>query len=339
MVHTLESNPWQQDHAADLLYRMKWIRCIEETIAGKYGEGKMRCPVHLSIGQEAVSAAVGKALRKEDYAVSGHRAHGHYLGKGGDPQAMLAEIYGKRSGCARGKGGSMHLIDETVGFKGSTAIVGGTIPIGVGLGYSISCRKSDQVSCVFFGDGAVEEGAFYESANFAALHKLPVLFLCENNFYSVYSSLRPRQPEGREIYKMVEGMGIESAQGDGNNVLEVFDTVASALKDIRSGRGPRFLEFKTYRWREHCGPNFDNDIGYRTEEEYLSWKARDPVAQLTSDLISKNQLYPATVSEMDGEIQSQVDQFFTFVENSPFPDPKEAYQDLFAPDDFERSRL
>ena len=196
---------------------MKKIRLVEETIARRYGEWNMRCPTHLCTGQEAVAAAVGCALRKDDYAVSTHRAHGHYIGKGGDIRAMIAEIYGKATGCSKGKGGSMHLVDPAVNFMGSTAIVGGTIPVGVGLGLSIKLKKSDQVSCVFFGDGSVEEGVFYEAVNFAALKKLPVLFICENNFYSVYSPLSVRQPAGRKIADMVRGMGCPAEQGDGNN--------------------------------------------------------------------------------------------------------------------------
>ena len=185
--------------AVELLRRMKRIRLTEETIAERYSEWKMRCPTHLCTGQEAIGAAVGLALRKDDFVVSTHRAHGHYLGKGGDLKRMLAEIYGKSTGCSSGKGGSMHLIDESVSFMGSTAIVGSTIPVGVGLGLSIRLNNTDQISCIFFGDGAVEEGVFYESLNFAALKKLPVLFICENNLYSVYSPFKVRQPAGRKI--------------------------------------------------------------------------------------------------------------------------------------------
>ena len=254
---------------------MKRIRFVEESIAQKYGEGKMRCPTHLSIGQEAVAAAVGLALRKDDVAVSGHRAHAHYLGKGGNLKAMIAEIYGKATGCARGKGGSMHLIDESVGFKGRTAIVGGTVPVGVGLAYAIKLRGADQVSCVFLGDAVVEAGVFFESANFAVLKRLPVLFVCENNLYSVYSPLSVRQPEGRKIHEMVAGLGLKILHGDGNDVQFVFKTASDAVSGIRSGSGPVFMEFSTYRWREHCGPFYDNDIGYRSEQEFEEWKRKD----------------------------------------------------------------
>ena len=244
------------------------IRLIEESIAERYSEEKMRCPTHLSIGQEAISVGVCSNLSKEDTVLSTHRAHAHYLAKGGCLKSMLAEIYGKVTGCSKGMGGSMHLIDKSVGFLGSTAIVGNTIPIAVGLALSVKIKKIKKISCVFFGDGAIEEGAFYESINFAIIHKLPVLFICENNFYSVYSGLEVRQPKGRKIHEMVNAIGIETSYGDGNNVEEVAEQVKVSKDNILKGNGPQFIEFETYRWREHCGPNYDNDLGYRDEEEF-----------------------------------------------------------------------
>src|SRR5437773_1427896 len=219
----------------DLLYRMKLIRCVEETIAARYAEQKMRCPTHLSIGQEAVAAAVGAVLRRDDLAVSGHRAHAHYLAKGGSLPAMIAEIYGKATGCAHGKGGSMHLVDEAAGFVGSTAIVAGTVPVGVGLAYPMKLKGTDQLSCVFMGDAVAETGVFFESVNFAVLKQLPVLFICENNLYSVYSPLSVRQPKGRAIHKMVSGLGIPVADGDGNDVRAVYEMVADGVRSIRNG--------------------------------------------------------------------------------------------------------
>lgn len=289
----------------------------------------MRCPVHLSTGQEAVSIAAGLALRRNDLAVSGHRAHGHYIGKGGDLNRMIAEIYGKRTGCSSGKGGSMHLIDESVGFMGSTAIVGGTIPIGVGLGLSIQMKKTDQVACVFLGDGAVEEGVFFESANFASLRKIPVLFVCENNFYSVYSPLRVRQPDGRKIHEMVGAIGIPGQAGDGNDALATYQMISEAVSTIRAGGGPRFLEFSTYRWREHCGPNFDNDIGYRTEEEYLEWREKDPITKLERHLTRVGSLTKQELLDANAFIAQEIIAAFQFAEDSPFPDPSEISRNLY----------
>jgi len=299
----------------NLLEAMVKIRTVEETIAARYNEGKMRCPTHLSIGQEAVSAGVGLALRKKDLAVSTHRAHGHYLGKGGDIPRMIAEIYGKATGCSGGLGGSMHLIDTSVGFMGSTAIVGNTIPVGVGLGLSIQLKKTDQVACVFLGDGAIEEGAFYEAANFAVLKKLPVIFICENNLYSVYSPLRVRQPHGRKIYEMVRAIGLPAEQFDGNDAELVYEATLEALRKIRGGEGPQFLEFATYRWREHCGPNFDNDIGYRTVEEYEEWKKKDPIKYM----VARHQVSSEDMIILLNKWQSVVDQAFNFAEISAWP--------------------
>jgi len=313
----------------ELLRRMKRIRMVEETIAERYPEGKMRCPTHLCTGQEAVSAAVGLALRGDDFAVSSHRAHGHYLGKGGDLNAMMAEIYGKATGCSSGKGGSMHLIDESVGFMGSTAIVGGTIPVGVGLGLSIQLTGSDQISCIFLGDGAVEEGVFYESVNFAVLKKLPVLFICENNFYSVYSPLAVRQPKGRAIYKMVKAMGCPVNKKDGNDVEAVYKIVTKTIGSIRQGEGPYFLEFDTYRWREHCGPNFDNDLGYRTNQEYLKWKKRDPILLFEKKLLNYKDMSKENMIEMEATIKQEVDGAFVFAEKSPFPLADELGKDVY----------
>jgi TPP-dependent pyruvate/acetoin dehydrogenase alpha subunit len=319
--------------AIELLLQMKKIRLTEETIAARYSEWKMRCPTHLCTGQEAVAASVGQALRKNDFMVSSHRSHGHYLCKGGDLNKMLAEIYGKATGCCAGKGGSMHLIDQVVGFMGSTAIVGGTIPIGVGLGLSIKLNGTDQVSCVFFGDGATEEGVFYESINFAAVKSLPVLFVCENNLYSVYSPLKVRQPERRKIIKIAEAMGVSAEYGDGNDAIEVYKQVSLAVKAIRKGAGPRFFEFTTYRWREHCGPNFDNDIGYRTEEEYLFWKEKDPIRLLESRLLEQSIVSLKDLEDMEQTIQQEIDKALTFAETSPFPDPEEAFTNLYKTSD------
>lgn len=309
---------------------MKRIRHVEEEIAARYPDGKMRCPTHLSIGQEAAAMAVGAALKKEDLAVSSHRAHAHYLAKGGDLLAMLSEIYGKSTGCCRGRGGSMHLTDPSVGFVGSTAIVGNSIPIGVGLALSLQLKKTKEVSAVFFGDGSVEEGSFYESVNFAAVRNLPVLFVCENNFYSVYSPLKVRQPDGRKIFEMVASMGILSAMVNGNDIEAAFFKTKDALEYVRSGRGPFFLELTTYRWREHCGPNYDNDIGYRSEEEFASWHANDPISNYERLLLTRGWLTAEQIEKTVAELTVEINSAFSYAENSPFPSPEEAYLDEYS---------
>ena len=313
-----------------LLQGMKRIRLVEERIAECYPQGKMRCPMHLSIGQEAAAIGVGLALKHSDLAVSSHRAHAHYLSKGGDLKAMLAEIYGKATGCSSGRGGSMHLIDTKIGFMGSTAIVANSMPVGVGLALSLQLRKSSAVSAVFCGDGSLEEGAFYESANFAAVRKLPVLFVCENNLYSVYSHLRVRQPHGRKIHKMVEAIGVPTLLVDGNDPQAVHEAALEAIAHIRNGQGPFFLELTTYRWREHCGPNYDNDIGYRTEEEFQEWKRKDPIPLFEEKLLTESMLDKRAVKYMEDEIQAEIRAAFDFAESSPFPEPERAFQGIFA---------
>lgn len=313
-----------------LLRAMKLIRRAEETIADRYDEQKMRCPTHLSIGQEAVAAGVCATLTDADLAVSGHRAHAHYLAKGGSLNAMIAEIYGKITGCSRGKGGSMHLIDERVGFMGSTAIVGGTVPVGVGLAYAAKVKREPTIVCVFIGDAVAETGVFFEALNFAVLKRLPVLFACENNLYSVYSPLAVRQPPGRVIHQLVGGFGLPTALVDGNDAIAVAEAAAQAVRSIRDGNGPYFLEFATYRWREHCGPRFDNHLGYRTPEEFATWQARDPIPRLERLLIDNGTLDESGLATIEHAVRHEVDAAFAFAEASAFPEPSDAFTDLYA---------
>jgi pyruvate dehydrogenase E1 component alpha subunit len=296
-----------------LFESMLRIRLVEESIANKYSEQKMRCPTHLSIGQEAIAVGVCANLTSQDQVLSTHRAHAHYLAKGGCLNSMMAEIYGKASGCSKGMGGSMHLIDTSVGFMGSTAIVGNTIPVAVGLALEKKLTRKKSIACVFFGDGATEEGAFYESVNFAIIHSLPILFICENNLYSVYSGLEVRQPVDRKIYKMVRAMGISAQHGNGNDVEEVARKVKHAKTMILKSEGPQFLEFDTYRWREHCGPNFDNNIGYREESEFLKWKKKDPLKNFYSE---NSQKY---IDRKIDTISQEIDDAHQFADDSKFP--------------------
>ena len=314
----------------NLFRQMYRIRAVEEAIAHHYPEGKMRCPVHLSIGQESIPAVFAQSITSTDFAVSTHRGHAHYLAKGGNLNTMIAEIYGKSTGCAKGKGGSMHLIDLAVNFMGTSAIVGNSIPIGVGLALSAQLKRTNQISCVFLGDGATEEGVFYESVNFAAVRKLPVLFICENNLYSVYSPLSVRQPKGRSIAKMVEAMGVEIAVGDGHNIASSHEIMKNAVDRVRATSAPLFLEFTTYRWREHCGHGFDNDIGYRTQEEFLEWQAKDPLNNLEQQLRQPSSHMKSSLDKIKSEIDLEVMKAFEFAEDSRFPDQSEAYDGVYA---------
>ncbi len=268
----------------DLYRTMVRIRMVEQSIASAYAEQQMRCPVHLSIGQEAPSAAFSLVAEPGDLAVSTHRGHAHYLAKGGDLRRMLAEIYGKATGCSGGIGGSMHLIDTAMGFMGTSAIVGNSIPVGVGLGLALKSKGIPQAACVFLGDGATEEGVFYESVNIAALRNLPVLFLCENNQYSVYTPLEERQPKQRRIVDVARSLGIRAQAVDGHSAPDCLDVITSELPAVRRGDGPALIEFATHRYLEHCGPNDDEHLGYRKPGELQAWLDRDPIDVLGREL-------------------------------------------------------
>ena len=306
------------------------IRAVEEMIASEYSNGEMRCPVHLSIGQELVSAVVGLNQRKDDTAVSSHRSHAHYLAKGGDLKKMIAEIYGKATGCCKGRGGSMHLIDLEVGFLGSSAIVGNSIPIGVGSGLSHKLNNSDALSFIFFGDGAIEEGSFYESVNFSAVHDLPTVYICENNLYSVYTSLNQRQPLGRDIYKMVEGMGIIAVKIDTRNAFECLKSTTEVINLARTTRKPVFIEYDTYRWLEHCGPNQDDHLGYRPQSEISKWKEQDPLLSLKEILISDFGVSKAALEAIQREIANEVLAAFLQAKQDEFPTLDQSISDVYA---------
>ena len=313
----------------NLYYDMLRIRLTEEKIAELYKEQEMRCPVHLCIGQEAIPAGICKHLTKEDLVFSGHRSHGHYLAKGGDLQKMIAEIYGKATGCCGGKGGSMHLIDKSVGFFGSTAIVSGTIPIAVGAAFSKIIKRQNGIAVTFFGDAATEEGVFHESVNFAVLHEIPILFVCENNMYSTYSHISQRQPK-REIYEMVRGHGLKSVLVDGNDIISVYEKADEIITSIRERNGPAFIELKTYRWREHCGPNYDNDLGYRGEDEFQKWVMTCPINRLGKVLISRGIVSEGQIQDMERGINIEIETAFRFAKESPFPDKGRLFENIYS---------
>lgn len=312
------------------LYRqMMRIRIVEETIARHYSEQEMRCPVHLSVGQEAVAAGVCAALRRDDLAVSTHRAHAHYLAKGGSLKAMMAEIYGKATGCCGGRGGSMHLFDLDAGMLASVPIVASSIPVGVGAALAIAQKGSDQVVAVFFGDAAVEEGVFHESANFAKVKSLPVLFVCENNLYSVYTGLADRQPD-RPLSDIAKAHAMPAYREDGNDPTAVHAAAVVAAAAARDGGGPSFLVLDTYRWLEHCGPNFDNTIGYRSETEFESWKLRCPVERQRQALTARGLWDDGQEVRLKAEIAAEVADAFVFAKQSPFPAHNKASEAVYA---------
>ena len=319
----------EYEKSIELYACMQRIRLVEEAISTRYVEQEMRCPVHLSVGQEAAAAGVCLALETRDKVFSTHRSHAHYLSKGGDLRKMLAEIYGKATGCIGGRGGSMHIMDLDVNMVASIPIVGSCIPLAVGSALADSLDGRDDVSIAYLGDASVEEGVFHESANFAKLRDLPVLFVCENNLYSVYTQLHERQPD-RPITSLAEAHGIPTYHCDGNDVEEVYRSTLNALKNARSNKGPSFLLLDTYRWLEHCGPNFDNDIGYRTEAEFRIWKNKDPVILYKKNLLKKGILTEEGNVELKCEIQKEITAAFDFAKNSPYPDHSTAINHVYA---------
>lgn len=313
-----------------LFTQMLRIRMVEETIAERYAEQEMRCPVHLSIGQEAVAVGVCSVLEPDDYLMSTHRAHAHYLAKGGDLKRMLAEIYGKATGCSSGKGGSMHLVDLSVSMLGSTPIVGSSLPVAVGTAFGSWLEGRNRVTAVFFGEGATEEGVFFESLNFAALKRLPVVFVCENNLYSVYSSMSVRQSPARDRVMLAKAHGMEGVSGDGNDVEAVFRLAGEAVDLARQGQGPTFIELNTYRWREHCGPNYDNHIGYRTEAEFLEWRKRCPIEKCRSRLIQDGLFSEQDAGDLAAGIRQEIEEAFAYAKASPFPMEDQLFMGVYA---------
>ncbi|MBI4863817.1 MAG: thiamine pyrophosphate-dependent dehydrogenase E1 component subunit alpha [Candidatus Riflebacteria bacterium] len=299
------------------------IRRVEEETARIYPSDKIKSPVHLSIGQEPVAVGVCEALAAQDVLFGTYRSHATYLAKGGDLKSMMAELYGKATGCARGKGGSMHLVDVPHGAMGTSAVVATAIPHAVGYAYAMKVKKQDVVTVSFFGDGATEEGAFHESLNFASLKQVPALFICENNGYAVYSPFRVRQAHNN-IWERPRGFGIESVRVEGNDVLAIYEQAREFVSRIRStGTGPYFMECMTYRWRQHVGPLEDLDAPYRTPGEYKPWVEGDQIPRL-------EKMLPAdTVARIRQGIESELREAIQFAEESPFPDDAELWTQLF----------
>ena len=304
----------------ELYFSMLRIRLVEERIAELYSEQEMRCPVHLSIGQEAIAVGVCNNLGTGDIVMSAHRAHAHYLAKGGSLKSMLAELYGRSTGCAMGKGGSQHLVGLECGFFAAVPIVGSTIPIAVGVAWASKLKKSKNIVTVFFGDGATEEGVLFESLNFSCLKNVPILFVCENNFYSVYSPLKVRQSPNRNISSIAESHGLKTFTGDGNDLHQVSKITNDAIKYMQQNNAPAFIEFETFRWLEHVGPNWDDDIGYRDDGELDHWLKRDPLENYKNFIMEKGIVNEDQILEKKDNIRAEIEEAFKYAKNSTFPD-------------------
>lgn len=293
------------------------IRLTEDRLAGAILQGEIRCPVHLYTGQEAVAAGVCTHLQEKDYVFGTHRSHGHYLAKGGDLKSMVAELYGKATGCSGGRGGSMHLTSAKLRIFISP-IVGATIAQAVGAALASSLKGDGAISVSFFGDGATEQGRFYESLNLAALYKLPMLFICENNLYSSHLRLEARQPADN-IYRRAEMFTLPAFRVDGNDVCEVYRVSGEAIRRARDGQGPTFIECRTYRWRGHVGPHDDLDKAIRDPEELKLWRGRCPVKRMEQTLLAEGIVTKDDLASVTQRLDEEIEEAIRFAKASPTP--------------------
>ncbi|MFH0867255.1 MAG: thiamine pyrophosphate-dependent dehydrogenase E1 component subunit alpha [Bacteroidota bacterium] len=307
------------------------IRLAEEKLVEPILDGTVRCPVHLYSGEEAVASGIGANLANEDYVFGNHRSHGHYLAKGGDLKKMIAEIYCKESGCCGGRGGSMHLVAPEKGILGIAPIVAGTISLALGAALASSIRKDGRVAVTFFGDGATGEGVLYEAMNFASIKKLPIIFACENNLYSTHLPIKEIRVDC-PIVEVAKPFGISSYQVDGNDVLAVYEASQEAVKKCRSGNGPVFMEFLTYRFRGHVGPD-DNIQGTHTDirpkEELQQWLEKDPIIRFEKYLKDNSIIDSATMNKIRKNISDEVNDAVRYAVESNRPNKEEVTKYVF----------
>ena len=312
----------------DMHRRMVRIRRFEETSGKAMEDGKIPGALHLYVGQEAVAAGVSVHLNDDDQITSTHRGHGHLIAKGGQFEPMFAELYGKASGYCKGKGGSMHICDMSLGMLGANGIVGGGAPIAMGAAFSNKFRKTKQVAATFFGDGASNEGAFHEAANMAGLYKLPIVFVCENNGFGEYTPQANHQAIV-DIADRAAGYGMPGVIVDGMDAIAVWEAAGEAVKRARAGKGPTLLECKTYRYYDHVGVR-GMGIDYRTDEEVEYWKGRDPIDMLERRLAEQKILTAAKAKKIHEEIQAEVDAAMAAAEAAPLPDVSTLLDDVYA---------
>jgi pyruvate dehydrogenase E1 component alpha subunit len=313
-----------REHAQHLLQEMLRIRRFEEKCAELYTVGKIQGFLHLYIGEEAVAVGAMQALTPDDNIVSTYREHGHALARGTSAGAVMAEMYGKANGCSRGRGGSMHLFDASRRFYGGYAIVGGGLPIAVGLALADKMQNRPRVTACFFGDGAVAEGAFHESLNLAALWQLPVLFLCENNLYAMGTHLTRHQAQ-TDIARKAQAYGLPGEAVDGMDVLAVEAATRKAVEAVRRGEGPFLLEARTYRFRAHS--MYDPEL-YRTKEEVEQWKKRDPITTFTAWLRDRNLLREADLADLEKTVATEIAETVAFAETGPWEQVEDLLKDV-----------
>ncbi len=312
----------------DLHRRMVRIRLFEETAGKMMENGKIPGALHLYVGQEAVASGVMVHLSDQDWITSTHRGHGHLIAKGGEFDKMFAEIFGRSTGYCKGKGGSMHISNMEIGMLGANGIVGGGTTIAVGAGFSNKFRKTNNVAITFFGDGASNEGAFHEAANMAALFKLPVIFVCENNGYGEYTAQANHQAIV-DVADRAAGYGMPGVVVDGMDAVAVYEAAGVAIQRARDGDGPSMLECKTYRFYDHVGVR-GMGLKYRTDEELEKWQARDPIKLLEATLAEQGILSVEDAKAVHDEVSQQVEAGVAFAEASPMPEPTALLEDVYA---------
>lgn len=312
------------------LRKMLEIRLAENAIGELVQSGEAKCPCHLAIGQEAIPVGVSQALRKTDRIFGNHRSHAQYLAAGGDLGKLMAEILGRDTGASRGMGGSMHLYAGEQGFLGSVPIVAGTVPLAVGAALAAKMDGNGDIGVAYFGDGACEEGVVHESLNLAAIYKLPVLFVCENNLFSSHLDIALRQPSDR-MARYADAHKVENRTVDGNDVVMMASAAAELVEHARSGRGPVFLEAVTYRWRGHVGPREDIDVGLRrSADDLIAWKRRDPIARLVAALLERGEFSSTMAQELEAEIQNEVASAVAAAKAAPWPEPSALLETVYA---------
>jgi pyruvate dehydrogenase E1 component alpha subunit len=328
----VEEEVMSQDKALlmEMLRRMLCIRRFEETVIDLVQRGEIVGAAHSYIGEEAVAVGACLALRDDDWMTGNHRSHGHPIAKGGDVRRAMAELLGKRTGFCKGKGGSMHLADFSVGILGESGILGSAIPVAVGAALGSKLQRTDRVSVCFFGDGASNEGSFHESINLAAIWKLPVIFLCENNQYAVTSSFK-QMVATENISDRAAAYNIPGVLVDGQDVIAMHEAVSQAVRRARDGQGPSLVEGRTYRYYDHSlGLNRIVRAPYRSDEEVEAWKKRDPIALHKERLLSQGIATQQEIDQMEAVIRQQIEEALAFARESPYPDPSELYDDMFA---------
>ena len=315
------------DKQLDMLRTMQTIRRFEERASDDFQAGQIYGVVHSYIGQEAVAVGICANLNRDDQIISTHRGHGHCIAKGADLKRMTAELYGKRTGYCKGKGGSMHIADFSIGMLGANGIVAGGIPIITGAGLAAQLEGKGRVAVSFFGDGASSAGPFHESVNIAALWKLPMLYVCENNQYGV-NTPAVEAVSAKDVAERASAYGIPGVVVDGNDVRAVYEVAEAAVQRARAGQGPTLIECKTYRWRNHTEIKGVPDP--RPQEELDEWKRKDPIARLVNSFKEQSSLTEDAWQKMDADILQEIEAAVTFAKDSPFPDLDTAVEDVFA---------